>query len=257
MSKRKGFTLIELLVVIAIIALLMSILMPALSRVKAQAQDVLCKNNLHSWGLIWKIFTDENRGLFPDNRGDVQHYPVTLLLYNNSLYNPEIFLCPTTTKTWVDGGRNPFRAHGLPSRPSDPEYEGLIYDDELIGSYTINTWLANSGGREFDYWKTPNIMGARHVPVMCDGMTTEFQPYSTDEPSVLESTFSHPGQFNELPRVAVKRHARYHINVVFLDFTVRRITIKQIWQTRWSLGWVENPQPLPVWPVWMDDCPDP
>ncbi len=48
MTTRKGFTLIELLVVIAIIALLMSILMPALSRVRKQAQSIACMSRIKS-----------------------------------------------------------------------------------------------------------------------------------------------------------------------------------------------------------------
>ena len=62
MCRRKGFTLIELLVVIAIIALLLSILMPALSRVKKQARGVACQANLHQWSLIYKLYCDDNDG---------------------------------------------------------------------------------------------------------------------------------------------------------------------------------------------------
>jgi len=61
-----GFTLIELLVVIAIIALLMAILMPALQRVKKQAQEVLCRNNLKQYGYATRMYIDNNKGFFPD-----------------------------------------------------------------------------------------------------------------------------------------------------------------------------------------------
>jgi len=61
-----GFTLIELLVVIAIIALLLAILMPALQHVKSQAQAVACQARLKEWGLVYKLYTDDNDGYFPE-----------------------------------------------------------------------------------------------------------------------------------------------------------------------------------------------
>ncbi len=65
-DKRKGFTLIELLVVIAIIALLMGILMPALQRVKKQAQDMVCRANLRQYGVAHNVYLDDNDYRYPD-----------------------------------------------------------------------------------------------------------------------------------------------------------------------------------------------
>ena len=60
-----AFTLIELLVVIAIIAILAGMLLPALSRAKAQGKSIACKNHLHQMELALQLYENDNRSTYP------------------------------------------------------------------------------------------------------------------------------------------------------------------------------------------------
>src|SRR5690242_11941181 len=89
-----GFTLIELLVVIAIIAILASMLLPALARGKESARRISCVNNMRQLGLSEQMFADDNEGKFTPRQAP--YWPERLLSY---YVNSNLLHCPTDVAT--------------------------------------------------------------------------------------------------------------------------------------------------------------
>lgn len=248
-SKRflMGFTLIELLVVISIIALLMSILIPALGKAKKVAQAAVCLSNLHQFGVACKMYTQDNKGRMPPEDGEY-NWITPLLPY---FENVDLLLCPSAKKPVVpptgwQWGRK-FKAWVA-------EEDDVLF----VGSYGINLYVSqnSSGGRGDKLWGSLNtIKGAAYIPVLTDSACEEDSPLPDDQPPAYDGqTYEGEGgsNVNEIKDRCINRHNEA-INVLFADWHVERVGLKGLWEIWWHSKWVEERADAgrPVWPYWM------
>jgi prepilin-type N-terminal cleavage/methylation domain-containing protein len=243
-----GFTLIELLVVIAIIALLMSVLMPALQRVKKQARAVACQSNLHQWALIFDMCVeDHDRKLTTTGRDG--YWLMLAEPYLGEKPDHDMFFCPSATKTRAEGGINPFVA-----------WSG--YYDIYSGSYGFNAWVYDFKTTGDVYqdrpmasmWRMVDVAGSHNIPVLTACYHGGGCPDNRDEPPQFSGEPWESGHHNEMKRFCLDRHNGF-VNVLFLNWSVRKVGLKELWKLKWSRNFDTN-YPPPKWPTWMQRYKD-
>ena len=244
MDKRRGFTLIELLVVIAIIALLMSILMPALRRVKEQARTIGCIANLRQWGIISSMYTEANDGKFWSGQDGYGYWwPWQLEDRYKDRKENKLWFCPTAKKPQLDErgnlapNLNIFNAWGIFRENELGRSAGL---NGIAGSYGLNAHVLatrNPNSRDtrnsstVDNWMTPNVPGAANIPLFVDALRFDLWPWPEDAPADYE--FAAWTSTNLMARTCINRHDGY-VGCVFVDFSTRKVGLKELWTLKWS-----------------------
>ncbi|MBN2133850.1 MAG: hypothetical protein JW741_30390, partial [Sedimentisphaerales bacterium] len=226
---------------------------------------VACQSNLRQWGTLLATYASENDGLLPawDDRDPPESSWGWFWSSGPDDYDTlrGIMCCP------------------MASRPADPTREGSqeggtflawhwlqrdgLHPGEGRGSYGFNFfaggywWGRDAPIRRPEFWRTFAVQGASNVPMHLDsfwpdGHVPEDEKPPEREPIPLASSPDHwPNSF------CMNRHSGA-VNGLFLDFSVRRVGVKELWTLKWhrqyntANRWTKAGGARPEdWPRWM------
>jgi hypothetical protein len=263
MELKAAFTKKDLVVALGCIVFLLANIAAIGEGGRKRAKETVCISNLYKWGEIFQDYLADNDGFFwqgfnynftPETSG--WWFDKTASYYNNDM---RLRCCPLATdptdgvRVWELSGPGYYDG----SRTESPDY----------GSYGINGWVENqdvdiAGGPPdlTRYWRTPNVTGGGTIPLLFDEPWIDAWPLDTDAPPDYDNQVW--GSCNQMGRLCKNRHDGY-ICMLFLDFSVRKVGLKELWTLKWHKKYNTCGTYTKCgrfrqagWPKWMQDFKD-
>jgi prepilin-type N-terminal cleavage/methylation domain-containing protein/prepilin-type processing-associated H-X9-DG protein len=252
---RRGFTLTELLTVVGLITLLVSLLLPVVSKVRAAASNTNCLSNLRQMGVAWTMYCVDNQGrlphymwLTPSSNASWYGYWPGILAKNG--VSDELLLCPVAREETANqstgfgnaayawsgryvpvGNGSGVRLDNTTYRVSSYGYNWYLHFNQFGGTTAVRSSVTSLS----------QINNLANVPAFFDCAYADAKPDNGAEgviqqiPPNLTGDGLTPGS-PQAWRFLLARHGR-GINVCMADGGARWVRLEDTYQLTWKASW--------------------
>jgi hypothetical protein len=248
MKSKSAFTKIDLVIVLICVVFLFANIAAVGQGGRKRAQAAVCLSNLHKWGQIFNAYTADNDGFFHSRQlGTIPGYASMWQYVYKPYYDDKMMrFCPTADNvtnmtgcfgTWNYGiGQyHPLLDPAL-HMPGESEFDpatGQVQEGYFTGSYGMNRYVENMQGGTTEtspaFWRRADVKGGDKAPVLLDCQYIYYLASSIDDPPAYNGDFTG----NEMKWICIDRHDGF-INSVFLDFSARKVGLKELWVLKHS-----------------------
>jgi len=265
MKTKTNFTKKDFIVTFTCVLFLLANIAAVGTNGRKRAKEAVCLSNLQNWANIFKAFINDNDGYFMQGwQANDQDWFAALRPYygegkSAQDIRADIKCCPEANKSQKEsigdmsgstfepwGGENTWAFIG-----------GKVGD---YGSYGTNSSIYNHPGTgedwRQDHWRRPDVAGTDNIPMFLDAtFVTSYGDWHCEPPLYPGAEFRSGANGDGLGVYCIPRHYGA-INGLFMDFSARKIGLKQLWLLKWHRNYdlVQARANEPDWTIgtgWM------